>query len=167
MDNTEIPQEVNNKFPNNDRFRDIAYWGYHLRDAEVDGLMKEIKYAEKVAYETSKTNADLMAKIEGLSKKIEKNSVQIFKLERALKASKSVADQMAELVDVRDKEIERLKDLFVKYESWEADIISNDEMWWPNKAKDSLPDEIYNKMLELQAERNELLNRFTPESYKK
>lgn len=63
-------------------------------------------------------------------------------------------------------ENEKLKDLLVKYEQWEADIISNDEMWWPNKAKDSLPDEIYEKMLELQRERNELLKRFTPKSYK-
>lgn len=65
----------------------------------------------------------------------------------------------------QDEEIKKLKDLLVKYEQWEADIISNDAMWWPNKAKDSLPDEIYNTMLELQSERNTLLKRFTPESY--
>lgn len=73
--------------------------------------------------------------------------------------------RIAESIELR-KENERLKDLLVKYESWEADIISNDEMWWPNKAKDSLPNEIYEKMLELQMERNILLKRFTKESYK-
>lgn len=40
-------------------------------------------------------------------------------------------------------------ELLEEYDQWEADIIGNDSMWWPNSAKDSMPEEIYEKMIEL------------------
>jgi hypothetical protein len=51
----------------------------------------------------------------------------------------------------------RALDLLKEYEQWEADIISEDKLWWPNRAQDVLRGPLYDKMLELQEKRNELL----------
>lgn len=47
--------------------------------------------------------------------------------------------------------------LLREYERWEADIIIEDKLWWPQRAKDVLRGPIYDKMLELQEKRNEVL----------
>lgn len=53
------------------------------------------------------------------------------------------------LIDI----IQLLKD----YEQWEADIINEDKLWWPNSAKDVMRGHIYDTMLKLQEKRNNLL----------
>ncbi len=47
--------------------------------------------------------------------------------------------------------------LLKEYEQWEADIISEDELWQPYRAKDVLRGKIYNTMMNLQQKRNALL----------
>lgn len=49
--------------------------------------------------------------------------------------------------------IKLLKD----YEQWEADLIADNEMWWPYVSKDRISGKTYDKMLELQERRNEIL----------
>lgn len=46
------------------------------------------------------------------------------------------------------------------YAQWEADIINEDKLWWPNRAKDVLRGKLYNTMIELQKKRNDLLSRY-------
>lgn len=53
-----------------------------------------------------------------------------------------------------EKAIELLKE----YEQWEADIIAEDKLWWPHRAKDVFTGPLYDKMLELQRKRNAILN---------
>lgn len=48
--------------------------------------------------------------------------------------------------------------LLKEYEQWEADLISDNEMWWPSVPKDRISGKTYVKMLELQTKRNKLLN---------
>lgn len=43
------------------------------------------------------------------------------------------------------------------YEQWEADILSEDKLWWPYRADDVFRGKLYDTMLELQAKRNEVL----------
>lgn len=47
--------------------------------------------------------------------------------------------------------------LLKEYEQWEADLIGDNAMWWPYVNKDRISGKTYDKMLELQAKRNELL----------
>lgn len=54
----------------------------------------------------------------------------------------------------RDKAIELLK----KYEQWEADLISDNAHWWPYQDEDTVRGSTWSKMMELQAERNEILH---------
>lgn len=63
----------------------------------------------------------------------------------------------SQIIEQKDKEIERLKALLLKYRDWEADLISEDKMWWPFHTGDVITGKIYDKMLELQYERNDLL----------
>jgi hypothetical protein len=61
------------------------------------------------------------------------------------------------------KRVEELEAVLKGYEQWEADILSEDKLWWPNRAKDVLRGKIYNTMLELQEKRNAALNNKTIE----
>lgn len=47
--------------------------------------------------------------------------------------------------------------LLKEYEQWEADIIAEDKLWWPNRAKDVLSGRLYDTMIELQIKRNIIL----------
>lgn len=47
--------------------------------------------------------------------------------------------------------------LLKEYEQWEADLIADNEMWWPSVPKDRISGKTYDKMIELQAKRNKLL----------
>ncbi len=51
-------------------------------------------------------------------------------------------------------------DLLKEYEQWEADLISDNQMWWPNVPKDRISGKTYDKMMELQAKRNKILKAF-------
>ncbi len=51
-------------------------------------------------------------------------------------------------------------DLLVGYMEWEAMLIEDNEMWWPHAPKNKISGKSYDKMIELQGKRNELLNRF-------
>ena len=55
--------------------------------------------------------------------------------------------------------IKELEDGLREWESWEADLISNNAMWWPYAAKDSIYGKAYDKMIELQKMRNKLLTK--------
>lgn len=57
----------------------------------------------------------------------------------------------------QNEEIIKLKKLLKEYEQWEADLINEDKLWWPNVAKDFLRGPLYDKMLDLQSKRNDLL----------
>lgn len=66
------------------------------------------------------------------------------------------------------KQVKQMEDLNIlminflrEHERWEADVISEDKLWWPHRVKDVLRGPIYDKMLELQTKRNELLKRLT------
>lgn len=50
-------------------------------------------------------------------------------------------------------------DLLVEYMEWEAMLIEDNAMWWPNVPKDRISGKSYDKMMELQSKRNELLGR--------
>ena len=50
--------------------------------------------------------------------------------------------------------LEIASELLQDYNQWEADIINEDELWWPNRAEDVMRGKIYDTMLELQARRN-------------
>ena len=58
--------------------------------------------------------------------------------------------------------IDKLISLLKDYEQWEADILTEDKLWWPNSAKDVLSGKIYDTMIELQHKRNQILY---PEKY--
>jgi len=47
--------------------------------------------------------------------------------------------------------------LLEKYTEWEAMLISDNAMWWPNVEKDKISGKTYDMMMELQSTRNELL----------
>lgn len=51
------------------------------------------------------------------------------------------------------------KQLLEEYNQWEADIIMEDQLWWPNRAEDVFRGPIYDKMMDLQEKRNDLLKR--------
>ena len=55
--------------------------------------------------------------------------------------------------------LDEAKQLLEEYNQWEADIIMEDKLWWPNRAEDVLRGDIYDKMIELQEKRNDLLKR--------
>jgi len=57
-------------------------------------------------------------------------------------------------------EEKKLIELLKEYEQWEADLISEDKMWWPFTKNDVLTGEVYDKMLVLQEKRNSLLSSF-------
>jgi predicted O-methyltransferase YrrM len=50
-------------------------------------------------------------------------------------------------------------DLLVGYMEWEAMLIEDNAMWWPSVPKDRISGKSYDKMMELQSKRNELLSR--------
>ncbi len=52
--------------------------------------------------------------------------------------------------------------LLAEYEEWEAELISDNRCWGPEgmNSLPSLTQQLYDKMLELQAKRNEVLDRF-------
>ena len=58
-----------------------------------------------------------------------------------------------------ERDCEELKELLKEYEQWEADLISDNQMWWPYAEKDAISGKTYHKMLELQEKRNQLLNK--------
>lgn len=60
------------------------------------------------------------------------------------------------VVPVNDRESE-MKALLKRYEEWEAMLIADNAMWWPNVPKDRISGKSYDMMMELQAERNRLL----------
>jgi hypothetical protein len=47
--------------------------------------------------------------------------------------------------------------LLAEYEDWEAMLLKDNAMWWPHVPKDRISGQTYDKMLQLQAKRNELL----------
>lgn len=51
----------------------------------------------------------------------------------------------------------RLINVLKGYEQWEADILSEDKLWWPNRALDVFRGPLYTRMMELQEMRNEAL----------
>lgn len=55
---------------------------------------------------------------------------------------------------------DKLADLLKQYGNWEADIIGEDILWWPYSARDVLRGPIYDKMIELQQQRNNLLTEY-------
>lgn len=57
--------------------------------------------------------------------------------------------------------VNKAVDLLKGYEELEANIISADELWWPYAENDALRGSIYEKFIELQAKRNELLAQST------
>ena len=67
--------------------------------------------------------------------------------------------QVEESDDVSGSLLGEAKELLEEYDRWEADIITEDKLWWPNKAEDVLRGNIYDKMMELQKKRNDLLKR--------
>lgn len=50
-------------------------------------------------------------------------------------------------------------DLLTEYMEWEAMLIEDNAMWWPHVPKDRISGKSYDKMMELQSKRNELLSR--------
>jgi len=65
-----------------------------------------------------------------------------------------------------DRDCEKLKkritelELFLKdHEQWEADLIGEDSMWWPQRKRDLLAGKLYDSFIELQEKRNQLLNK--------
>ncbi len=56
--------------------------------------------------------------------------------------------------------------LLKEYEQWEADLIADNKMWWPYVDKDAISGRTYEKMIELQAKRNELLKSLPPKPSK-
>jgi hypothetical protein len=42
---------------------------------------------------------------------------------------------------------------------WEAMLIEDNAMWWPHVPKDRISGKTYDKMMELQSKRNDLLGR--------
>lgn len=54
----------------------------------------------------------------------------------------------------------RLAEALEGYEQWEAALIMEDKLWWPNRAQDVLRGAIYDGMLELQEKRNTALKAF-------
>jgi len=52
--------------------QEFATFGFSLASKELEEKEKAVKYAEKVAYETSKKNADMIQEIERLKGLIEK-----------------------------------------------------------------------------------------------
>lgn len=57
-----------------------------------------------------------------------------------------------------EEEVKKLISFLQDHEQWEADFISENKLWWPNRASDVLTGEIYDKWMQLQAKRNQLLN---------
>jgi len=55
--------------------------------------------------------------------------------------------------------LEEAINLLKDYEQWEADIINEDKLWWPNRAQDVMKGKIYDTMMDLQEKRNNLLSR--------
>ena len=55
--------------------------------------------------------------------------------------------------------LKAMRNLLEKYEEWEAMMIADNAMWWPYAEKDAMSGKTYDMMLELQAQRNELLGR--------
>jgi hypothetical protein len=55
--------------------------------------------------------------------------------------------------------LEEATNLLKDYEQWEADIINEDKLWWPNTAQDVMRGKIYDTMMDLQEKRNNLLRR--------
>ena len=51
------------------------------------------------------------------------------------------------------------------YESLEAEIISANELWWPYRENDALRGSIYEKFLELQEMRHEILEAVINKQY--
>lgn len=51
----------------------------------------------------------------------------------------------------------RITDLLKGYEQWEADIISEDKLWWPACDQDAISGKLYDTMMSLQEKRNNLL----------
>lgn len=68
--------------------------------------------------------------------------------------SKNINDAMDA---ARKDEVEKYITLLKEYEQWEADLINDNAMWWPNVPKDRISGNTYDKMLELQEKRNDLL----------
>lgn len=62
-----------------------------------------------------------------------------------------------EVKEAEENELTQAINLLKEYEQWEADLIGDNEMWWPYADKDAISGKTYDKMLELQAKRNELL----------
>ena len=58
---------------------------------------------------------------------------------------------------VSDNRIDKAIELLRDYEQWEADLISDNSMWWPYRDKDAVHGKTYDKMLVLQEKRNKVL----------
>jgi|SRR6478672_2417777 len=54
--------------------------------------------------------------------------------------------------------LEQMKELLKRYVDFEAMLIEDNGNWWPTAPKDRITGKTYDLMLELQAERNALLN---------
>lgn len=65
----------------------------------------------------------------------------------------------AACADVMLKYAEPFVKLLNEYKEWEAMLIEDNAMWWPSVPKDRISGKSYDKMMELQEKRNDLLSR--------
>ena len=67
--------------------------------------------------------------------------------------------QVEKIVELfgKDDRIDKAIELLEDYEQWEADLISDNSMWWPYRDKDAVYGKTYDKMLVLQEKRNKVL----------
>ena len=67
--------------------------------------------------------------------------------------------QVEKIVELfgKDDRIDKAIELLEDYEQWEADLISDNSMWWPYRDKDAVHGKTYDKMLVLQEKRNKVL----------
>jgi len=73
----------------------------------------------------------------------------------------ALINALKENVELKQKmkiHIQPFYDLLVGYMEWEAMLIEDNAMWWPNAPKDRISGKSYDKMMELQSKRNELLS---------
>jgi hypothetical protein len=105
---------------------------------------------------------DTMWNTEGISRKVPENNIkEITVAQKELKIA--LEKQQSTPINEQSK-IYTAIEILKGYETLEANIISENELWWPYRENDVLRGSIYDKFIELQSKRNEYLQSFKSES---
>lgn len=134
------------------------HYGSEYRMADWYALKAQLKIEIQANETVRREHKNEQLKVDSLTQEVERWQQRIDELKKSSSYAEinRVNAENSKLREERKDVYSLLKD----YEQWEADLISDDRLWWPNREKDVLRGEIYDRMLKLQEKRNILLSKF-------